>query len=418
MFQDLDNETVPESTVANADGGAAKLDADPISDDLSNQIDMALDAAETGDSPASTVEDSPEKYTREVAPPTQEEQKEEVYQPKVEIDPEIAAIQMPPNMSEKQQSNWRKLTESASIAKKQAAEAEILRQRLAELESRQQEQKLPEDYDELRRFRSVFDMKNDPAFKEKYDKPLNQASESIYNLLKKHKASDEVIKSIQDAGGPGKVSKAWWKQNAIDRLYATEDGFTDARRLENALVQIDDIETARNADLESATSNQEKWMQEREVEQQQRQAEEAKSVDEYIESITKDKPKFRFQQIPEGATQEQIEKIQQHNAGVADLQGKFQSALNASSSQEKAAVAAAATLSHVVTQQLRVEQQYRNQMQAQIEKLMKENSALKSSGKIPKNTVSGQSSPKSSTSDRIKMNASDAIDLGLEEAGA
>ena len=86
--------------------------------------------------------------------------------------------------------------------------------------------------------------------------------------------------------------------------------------------------------------------------------------------------------------------------------------------QRDLAVAAAATLSHVITQQLRVEQQQREQMQAQIEKLMKENSALKSSGRIPKSTVSNQSSPKSSTSDRIKMSASDAIDLGLEEAGA
>jgi hypothetical protein len=418
MFQDLDNESVPESTAANADGGAAKLDADPISQDLSNQIDAALDAAEAGDLPAPAVEDSPEKYTREVAPPAPEEPKEEVYQPKVEIDPEIAAIQMPPNMSEKQQSNWRKLTESASIAKKQAAEAEILRQRLAELESKKQEQKLPEDYEELRRFRSVFDMKNDPSFKEKYDKPIAQAEESIYGLLKKHRASEEVIKSIQDAGGPGKVSKAWWKQNAIDRLYATEDGFTDARRLENALVQIDDIEAARNADLESATSNQEKWMQEREAEQQQREVEETKSVNEYIESITKDKPTFRFKEIPAGATQEQIEKIEQHNAGVADLQNKFRSALKPSTPQERAAVAAAATLSHVITQQLRIEQQQKAEMQVQIEKLMKENSALKSSGKMPKSSVSTTNPPKSNASDRIKMSASDAIDLGLEEAGA
>lgn len=418
MFQDLDNESVPESTVANADGGAAKLDADPISQDLSDQIDSALDAAEGIESPEPAQEEPSDKYTREVAPPAAEEPKEEVYQPKVEIDPEIAAIQMPPNMSEKQQSNWRKLTESASIAKKQAAEAEILRQRLAELEAKKQEQQIPPDYEELRRFRSVFDMKNDPAFKEKYDTPLNQASESIYSLLKKHKASDEVIKSIQDAGGPGKVSKAWWKQNAIDRLYATEDGFTDARRLENALVQIDDIEAARNADLESATSNQEKWMQEREAEREQRAAEESKLVNEYIDSITKDKPTFRFKEIPEGASQDQIEKIQAHNAGVADLQGKFQSALNPTNAKERAAVAAAATLSHVITQQLRIEQQAKAQMQAQIEKLMKENSALKASGRMPKSTVSTQTAPKSSTSDRIKMNASDAIDLGLEEAGA
>ena len=416
MFQDLDNESVPESTVANADGGAAKLDADPISQDISNQIDSALDEAE-GINP-SAPEETSDKYSREVAPREAEEPKEEVYQPKVEIDPEIAAIQMPANMSEKQQSNWRKLTESASIAKKQAAEAEILRQRLAELEAKKQEQQLPQDYEELKKFRSVFDMKNDPTFKEKYDTPLSKASENIYNLLKKHKASDDVIKSIQEAGGPGKISKSWWKQNAIDRLAATDNGFADARRLENALVEIDDLEAARNADLEASTSNQEKWMQEREAEQQQRAVEESKSVEEYIESITKNHSRFRFKEIPAGATQEQVEKIQQHNAGIADLQNKFQSALSPSNAKERAAVAAAATLSHVVTQQLRIEQQEKAQMSAQIEKLMKENSALKSSGRMPKSTVSTQSPSKSNANDRIKMSASDAIDLGLEEAGA
>ena len=413
MYQDLDNETVPETTAANPDGGAAKLDADPITQDTSEQIDSALDAAELSESPESSSQ-----YTREVAPTEPEEPKEEVYVPKVDIDPDIAAIQMPGNMSEKQQSNWRKLTESASIAKKQAAEAEFLKQRLAELESKQQQQTLPEDYDELRKFRSVFDMKNDPSFKEKYDKPLSLAEESIYSLLKKHKASDEVIKSIQDAGGPGKVSKGWWKTHAIDRLSNTDTGFTDARRLENALVQIDDIEAARNADLESATSNQEKWMQDRQAEQEARAGEDAKSVNEYIESITKGQTNFRFKEIPEGATQEQTDKIQAHNAGIADLHGKFQSALAPTNAKERAAVAAAAVLSHVVTQQLRIEQQSKVQMQSQIEKLMKENNALKSSGKMPKSTISTQSSHKSNSNDRIKMNASDAIDLGLEEAGA
>jgi hypothetical protein len=247
---------------------------------------------------------------------------------------------------------------------------------------------------------------------------LSQAEETVYGLLKKHKASDEVINSIKEAGGPAKVSKAWWKQNTIDRLYSTEDGFTDARRLENALVQIDDIESARNADLESATANQQQWMQERMQEQEQQYQQQSKSITEYIDNITKDRPQFRFQDVPNGATQAQIEKIQKHNAGVADLQAKFNSALYPSTPQEKAAVAAAATLSHVITQQLRAEQQAKAQLQAQLDKLTKENSALKSSGKMPKSTVSTQSPSKSNTSDRIKMNASDAIDLGLEEAGA
>jgi hypothetical protein len=53
----------------------------------------------------------------------------------------------------------------------------------------------------------------------------------------------------------------------------------------------------------------------------------------------------------------------------------------------------------------------------QIKQLTSENNKLKGSSKLPKQTVTTQSSNKSSNlSDRIKMNASDAIDLGLDEA--
>jgi hypothetical protein len=423
MIDTDDDNFVPEITAANPDGGAERLDADPISQSLSDSIDQALDEAE-GITPDKT-EDNSSAYQRNIQkqePETQQDEdikfgtnfqtNTEKQQP--EIDPEIAAIPMPPNMSEKQQSNWRKLAEAASVAKKQAAEAEILRQKLAETQ-----QQAPPDYDELRRFRATFDLKNDPGFKEKYDTPLKQSAEGIYSLLRKHKASDEVIKSIEDAGGPGKVSKAWWKRNAIDRLAATDDGYVDARRLENALLQIDDIESAREKDLEMSTQNQEAWIQQRQAEQQQQLQEESKQVYGYVENLTKDAPWARFQEIPPGATQEQIERIQSHNAGVKDLEEKFNSALYPKTSSERAAIAAAATLSHVVTNQLRYEQSSRVKLQQQIAQLTKELNSIKASGKMPRSSVSGQTPSKSgSVNDRIKMSASDAIDMGLDEAGA
>jgi len=130
-------------------------------------------------------------------------------------------------------------------------------------------------------------------------------------------------------------------------------------------------------------------------------------------------PWARFQNVPEYATPEQVEQVKKHNEGVLDLQSKFNSALWPQNASERASVAAAAVYSHVLTNQLRIEQQGRETLQAQIKKLTDENSKLKASGRMPKQSVSTQSVNKtSSLDDRIKMKASDAIDMGLDEAGA
>jgi hypothetical protein len=400
-----DDSFVPEITAANPDGGAADLNADPIDQSTSEQIDSLLDQA---DSPEAG-DIAQDKYSRNTGTQRQQQQTES------ELDPEIAAIAMPSNMSPQQQSNWRKLAASASAAKREAAEAQMLRERL-EQQYQQQNQQLPPDYEELKKFRATFDIRNDPSFRDRYEKPIKEATESIYSLLKKHRASDDVIESIKQAGGPGKVSKAWWKKNAIDRLYETEDGFVDAKRLENALLKIEDTEIAKEQDLEHATQHQEEWMQAREQERMQEYQQESVKVRDYVENITQNVPWARYKDIPPGATAEQARKIEAHNAGVRDLETKFNSALYPRTANDRAAVASAAVLSHVVTERLRTEQGMRSRLEQQVAQLTKELNAIKAGGRMPKSNVSSPSKP--SGRDRINMSASDAIDLGLEEAGA
>ena len=419
----LDTEnTVPEITAANPDGGAENLNADPITQSTSDQIDALLDAVESEGSGADKSQDNSAQFSRNVQPNTDAQQNvteqnagTNTGTTQEELDPEIAAIQTPEGMSEKQVSNWEKLRKTATQYKKQAAEVEILRQKLTEAQTQQPQ--LPPDYEELRQFRSTFDLRSDPEFQAKYDKPIKDATEGIYHQLRTHRAGEEDIKSIQDAGGPAKVSKSWWKKNAIDKLYQTEDGFTDARRLENALVQIDDTEAARQSDIEQSSLNQEEWVQQREAERQKAYEQESQHISTYMDDVTKNVPWARFQEILPGATQEQADRVQRHNAGVQDLHEKFSSALYPKSPTERAAVAAAATLSHVVTNQLRFEQGEKVKIQAELGKLQKELAALKSSGRMPRQTVSGQPSKSSNLSDRLKMNSSAAIDMGLDEAG-
>jgi len=435
-MEDNDN-IVPEITAANPDGGAERLDADPISAETHQSLDDLLDLAERetspeaqpetntsneedntsledlGNEPAEVPVESPSEPAAEpTAEATNSSQSESVRESQSEIDPEIAAIEQPRNLSEKNQNNWRKLQETATLYKKQAEEAQVLRQKLAEAEQRPSQ--TPEDYEELKKFKQIFDIKNDPEFQSKYTQPISQAKENIYSIMRKHGASDEVIDSIEKAGGPDKIDDKWWQQNALAKL-----PMTDAERLKRNLLDVVDLKDKQEQEVAHAAEHAEEILQQRQRQSQEWYQQETGNIRNYVEEITKEVPWARYQEIPENATPEQAEKIQSHNKVVSDLETKFNSALWPQSANERASVAAAAVYSHVLTNQLRVEQSTRASLEAQLKKLTDENSKLKASGRMPKQSVSNQSVNKtSSLDDRIKMKASDAIDMGLDEAGA
>jgi hypothetical protein len=405
--------------------GNPSLNSDPIDEDTSNQIDSLLDEAigETTETIEPQVEESaqePDGILDEPVAPTPVEPTPVaetatpypvVQEPKVEIDPEIAAIEQPRNLSEKNQSNWRKLQETASTYKQQAAEAEILRQRLAEAEGNRAE--TPQDYDELKKFRAIFDIKNDPEFKSKYVEPIQNAKESVYNILRKHGAGDEVIKSIEAAGGPTKVADDFWRQDAFSKL-----PLTDAERLKRGLVDVSDLQEKQEAEISNAAEHADEILVQRETANREWYDNTVKDIDNTIDEITKDLPWARYAEPAPNATPEQLAQIQKHNETVSGLAQKFESALWPTTAQERANVAASAVFSHVLTEQLRTEQAQKNALMQQISQLTTENNKLKGSSKIPKQSINTPTSNKpSSMHDRIKMNAADAIDLGLDEAG-
>ena len=404
--------------------GNPSLDADPIDESTESQIDSLLDDAlnafdstESNETNEEVVEEEVEQSLETTeTPETQEEVPVEPSEPsisEVEIDPEIASIEQPRNLSETNRSNWRKLQETASTYKKQAEEAELLRQRVVEMESRQQEFKTPDDYEELKKFRAIFDIKNDPEFQSKYNQPIQSAKENIYNILRKNGASEDVIESIEKAGGPDSVDQSWWKNNAIDKL-----PLTDSERLKRNLVDVIDLKEKQEQEIANAAQNAEQILAQREQEKGQWYHKEVEQIDRHIDDITKDLPWARFADEPKDATPEKLEQIQRHNSQVKSLAEKFNSALWPTNAQERANVAAAAVFSHVLTEQLRVEQASKVQYMAELKALKEENTKLKGAGRIPRQTITGQNTIKSNLSDRIKMNPMDAIDLGLDEAGA
>jgi len=408
--------------------GNPSLDSDKIDDSTEQQIDNLLDEViKQQEEPSNEIEtsnsDVPEQNlsqdnvepvleteSQQATSASQVDPSQQQQEQRPEIDPEIAAIEQPRNLSEKNQSNWRKLQETASSYKKQAEEAENLRQRIAQLE--QAPAQTPQDYEELKKFRQIFDIKNDPEFQSKYSKPIETAKGNVYGILRKHGASDEVIASIEKAGGPDKINDEFWRNPAFGNL-----PFTDAEKLKRNLVDVADLREKQESEIQYAAENADKILQEREQEKGQWYEKTVTEIDHELDNITKELPWARYAEAPANATPEQIQQVQAHNARVSDLATKFEAALWPTTAKDRTNIAAAAVFSHVLSDQLRTEQTQKNALLDQVKKLTAENNALKSSSKMPKQTISNQSVNKpSSISDRIKMNAADAIDLGLDEA--
>jgi len=408
--------------------GNPSLDADKIDDSTEQQIDNLLDEViKQQEEPSNEIETSNSSTTEQNLSPdnvepvletesqkatgtSQVDPSQQQQEQRSEIDPEIAAIEQPRNLSEKNQSNWRKLQETASSYKKQAEEAETLRQKLQDFEQRPQA--VPQDYEELKKFRQIFDIKNDPEFQSKYSRPIESAKQNIYGILRKHGASEDVITSIEKSGGPDKINDAFWKNPAFDNI-----PFTDVEKLKRNLVDVSDLRDKQEGEIQYAAENADKILQDREMEKGQWYEKTVTEIDQEIDTLTKELPWARYAEVPQGATPDQIQQIQNHNSRVSDLAGKFESALWPTTSKDRANVAAAAVFSHVLSDQLRTEQAQKSALLDQVKKLTSENNSLKSSSKLPKQSISTQSANKTnSMSDRIKMNASDAIDLGLDEA--
>ena len=192
---------------------------------------------------------------------------------------------------------------------------------------------------------------------------------------------------------------------------------TDAEKLKRNLVDVSDLRDKQEQEIQYAAENAEQILAEREQEKGQWYERTIQEIDRDLDEITKDLPWARFAEAPANATPEQIQQVQAHNARVSDLATKFESALWPTTAKDRTNVAAAAVFSHVLSDQLRTEQTQKNALLEQVKKLTAENNSLKSSSKMPKQSAANQSVNKpSSINDRIKMNASDAIDLGLDEA--
>lgn len=161
---ELDDNIVPELGVAST--GGPRLDADPVDDSFMAEFDKLDDDAAAAEPTEQTPESDPIDDTNfltdgltdtkpvveepvqdpvtEVADPVQQTPTE----PETELDPEIAAIEPPRNVSEESQNNFKKLREIASRYKQEALEVQQLRERLEGMQ--QNPAPTPSDYEDLK----------------------------------------------------------------------------------------------------------------------------------------------------------------------------------------------------------------------------------------------------------------------------
>jgi len=392
-------------------------DIDQIDGDLDAHFDTMLDAAEAATSGSDdagadggVAEKAVEKLneTKETPEPQQQQQSQ--------VDDDIASLAEPEGMSEKNRSNWQRLRETAANYKKQALESEQLRQRIAELEKGAQQPKAPDDYEELRKFKATFDIQNDPSFRAKYSEQIDKTANGIYGLLKKWQASDDTIAAIQKAGGPSKVPLGWWKSNVIDKLASSEETYLDARKIENALASLDDIESQMQSEIAAAKQNADGWYKQKAEEFQSNFNKNHEEAWSHVNELTKDIPAFRYKEVPQNAPKEELDKINAHNEYVKDLESKYLSALYPKTVKDAATVAAAATLSHILTRQLEAEQAEKAAMLAELTQLRSKMGAVNGAARMPKSNASTVVTPQQASSiSRLSMNPLDAIEAGLSE---
>jgi hypothetical protein len=328
-----------------------------------------------------------------------------------EIDAEIAAIPEPLNLSEANKANWQKLRETASDYKKKADAAAALEARVKELEA---SPKIPDDYNELKEFRAIFDTEHDPEFKSKYETPITQANDKIYEILKKNGAPDAFIDSIKKVGGPQAVDPKWLKDNVLNKLDETNmddaDAIRELRKTSRSLTEQRDKEVKELAEKRPVI------LQERETKQRELFQQNQEEITKYTDEVTKNVPWARFQDVPETAAPEEKAKIEEHNARVGKLAEQYHAALWPTTPKERAAIAVSAVASQILTEQVKIEQGNVAALKAQLDAALKENSQLKGAGRLPKPGTTPSAPTKATAADRLKMSSDDAIDAGLDEA--
>lgn len=241
-------------------------------------------------------------------------------------------------------------TETRKQAEEKAKRLAELEQQLSTVKSSDPttDEKIKAQLDELAMYRRRYELDNDPELREKFDTRIEAQESAIVDHLKKRGATDELIKLIQNEGG--------WSRFASSNNSMTlpdEDGGTRqvsmaelAETIMNALplgerkaieaAMMDQIQTnsAKKLHYEEQVKKAKDYFSKRDEEgkkmaaEQQRQIEEAKKTVEKWQGEIEQSDWLKDRELPEKATPEQKQAIQEHNRYNSQLRSLLRKAIS------------------------------------------------------------------------------------------
>lgn len=273
----------------------------------------------TSDTPDTTKSPSSEDRSATTSPSTEDR---------------FSDIQLPPNAKGKSAEAFAsiKLKAAQEIAAREK-EIEDLR---AQVSERDEKLKAPpseeqtRELEELRNFRTKFDIEADPEF-DKFNTQVKQTQEFIYAQLRKSPAvTDETIEAIRKHGGPENVN--------MDKIFEKIEDPSLQRLVEAKLSDIEMAKFNKEQALKSAKDNVKQYVDGRRKAYEESANNHVKATEQELQALTKT-PVFGWmtkQEAKAGATAEEKSAISAHNKFVTDINSQVQEALKDDSPQMRA----------------------------------------------------------------------------------
>jgi len=204
--------------------------------------------------------------------------------------------------------------------------------------------KLPEDVEkelkELRDFRKRLDVEYDPSFKQ-FDTQIQQTDESILGKLKDIGVSEENLKKIRETG----VGEVEW-DNILAKLPPQARRFVEAK-----LVTREDLAEQKKRAIETAKSNADSFLADREKEEAKIAAQVTQEVQTHFTELTSKLPWFKRHTPSSAATAEEKAGAEAHNKFMDHVDSVIKDAAEDDSPETKAIL----TLGYVQMLQLQRE---------------------------------------------------------------
>lgn len=398
----------PSHTTGAEDSGRAQ--------ENSSDFDNALDSFAEDKGVDLSLESDTEKVTPEPVEEVKTVEKKEVpnqevgkdepkkEQPKTEDDIE-KNFPVPEGLSEKGKENFKKIRESYKLSqaelKERTVELENLRKEVSTLQDQVKTSAAipPQEIEELRAFRSAYDIMSDPQFVSEYFEPLYQNEQAVLASLK-GVLSEESYKQVEKHGVTN-VPMSTWKE-LLKQL--TADDPLEAQRISSLILKNHELNEKQLKAVQEAPKKAKEYEARKIQEREAKVREENNYSISRLEEIQKQIPWAKEQPIPENATAEQKAEIEAQNAKFKKAEAIFETAYFPKNVQQRFETAIAAVAAVMQAEELAQVTKERDELKAQINK-------IKGASKITRQSYAPKSSDK--TQAEKPKNDWDAIEQGL-----